>query len=203
MNDTRDEIARTLGLGPHRSTRRAWIAASVAAALMALVAGEAEKARYVTSEARRADLVVTVTATGTVEPTNLVEISSELSGTLATVEVDFNDIVEVGSVLARLDTTKLEAQLAIARASLDAAIARVAMAEAMLDDAREKYETARDLDERGVTALQRLVGFGQLVADFEEKVKLLLIILGRGLGVWISNNLKLHLHLLFTHGQFR
>ena len=37
---------------------------------------------YVTAPAARGDLTVTVTATGTVEPTNQVEISSELSGTV-------------------------------------------------------------------------------------------------------------------------
>jgi HlyD family secretion protein len=48
----------------------------------------------------KGDLVVTVTATGTVQPTTEVEVSSELSGTLASVTVDFNDTVTVGQVLA-------------------------------------------------------------------------------------------------------
>ncbi|MEE4121028.1 MAG: efflux RND transporter periplasmic adaptor subunit [Paracoccaceae bacterium] len=163
MTRSADEIERTLGLGARRRGRRAWAAAAVLLAVAAgggwilLQARTAESgARYLTAEARQGDLTVTVTATGTVEPTNLVEISSELSGKIARVEVDFNDPVDVGSELARLDTSKLEAQLAVARASLDAAIARVAIAEAALQDAREKWETARDLGERGVTAQQTL-----------------------------------------------
>ena len=155
MNATREDIVRTLQLGPQRRSRRIWIAFSVAAIVAAGLVwyavarpGGAERVQYVTATADRGDLVVTVTATGTVEPTNLVEISSELSGTLASVEVDFNDRVDVGTVLARLDTRKLEAQLQIAKASLDAAIARVAVTQASLDDAREKYEAARDLEAR-------------------------------------------------------
>ena len=161
MNEISEDIARTLQLGVQRRGRTIWGALSVAAVVAAALAWyaisgseRAERVRYVTATADHGDLVVTVTATGTVEPTNLVEISSELSGTLATVEVDYNDRVSVGSVLARLDTRKLEAQLTIAKASLDAAIARVAVAQSSLDDVRGKYETARDLQARGVMSDQ-------------------------------------------------
>lgn len=161
MNDSAEEITRTLGLDAQSKGLRFWVTVAVAIAVLSTIGwyavrmtGGPEPVRYVTATVDRSDLVVTVTATGTVEPTNLVEISSELSGTLATVEVDFNDMVEVGTVLARLDTTKLEAQFDIARASLDAAIARVAIAQASLDDAREKFESARDLELRGITPHQ-------------------------------------------------
>ena len=53
-----------------------------------------------------------MTATGTVEPTNQVEISSELSGIVRQVLVDYNDRVTAGQVLARLDTDKLQAEVA-------------------------------------------------------------------------------------------
>lgn len=161
MNEIHEDISQTLQLGKPKWRGRLWLWASLAA-LIAVAAlwfavlrpGGAERVEYETATASRGDLVVTVTATGTIEPTNLVEISSELSGTLASVEVDFNDTVTVGTVLARLDTRKLEAQLLIAKASLDAAIARVAVAQALLDDAREKYEAALDLEARGVTSQQ-------------------------------------------------
>jgi HlyD family secretion protein len=164
MTDTSKEIAQTLGLEAQGKGRRFWLFAALGVGLM-LVAGwyalhlrgAADAVRYVTAEARRADMIVTVTATGTVEPTNLVDISSELSGTLSTVRVDFNDTVEVGTVLATLDTTKLEAQVKIAEASLDAAIARVAVAEAGLENARQKYEAARDLDSQGFTPHQTFI----------------------------------------------
>ncbi|MDJ0631126.1 MAG: efflux RND transporter periplasmic adaptor subunit [Rhodobacter sp.] len=161
MRKTSDDISETLGLNSSRNGRRLWIAAAAVAAIAGAgiwyfvqTTGPADAVQYVTTKAARGDFSVTVTATGTVEPTNLVEISSELSGTLESVEVDFNDTVEVGTVLAQLDTTKLEAQVQVAKASLESAIARVAMAKASLDDAREKYESARDLDARGVTPHQ-------------------------------------------------
>jgi len=100
---------------------------------------------------------ITATATGTIEPTNLVEISSELSGTLASVKADFNDPVKKGDVLAELDTRRLEALLAVSKAGLDSAIARVALAEASLVEAKEIYEDALKLEERGFASNQSLI----------------------------------------------
>ncbi|MFZ7091378.1 efflux RND transporter periplasmic adaptor subunit [Primorskyibacter sp. 2E233] len=164
MPDTPQDVAETLGLTKSRARLPGWaislivVAGLVASGLWWWTSATADKGvSYTTTQAATADLRVTVTATGTVEPTNLVEISSELSGTLSRVNVDFNDTVSKGTILAELDTTKLEAQLAVAKAGLDSAIARVAMATATLDEAREKYQTAQSLEERGVSAHQTLV----------------------------------------------
>lgn len=53
--------------------------------------------QYVTEKVGRGDLTVTVRATGTIESTDQVEISSELSGTIRHVDVDFNDTVKGGA----------------------------------------------------------------------------------------------------------
>lgn len=94
---------------------------------------------YTTEPVTSGRLVVTVTATGTIQPTNQVEVGSELSGILATVEVDFNDLVTRGQVMARLDTAKLKAEaeqsaaeLELARATLAERKATVVEAEAAL-----------------------------------------------------------------------
>ena len=164
MPDNRDDVAATLGLDNPKSAWRKRILLAIGIAIVLTIVGYGTSVskrqnapEYVTSEVTENSFDVLVTATGTVEPTNLFEISSELSGTLADVQVDFNDTVTVGRVLATLDTTKLEAQLAVSKASLDAAIARVAMAEASLTEARESYQLSRSLEERGVTAHQAFV----------------------------------------------
>ncbi|WP_102108024.1 efflux RND transporter periplasmic adaptor subunit [Oceaniglobus roseus] len=160
MDDT-GEIARTLGLTPGRRRRRAGIAMAVGVPVLAallwlgfgMTRGGADGG-YLTAPVRRGGLTVTVTATGTVEPTNLVDISSTLSGAVAEVNVDFNDSVDVGTVLATLDTRKLKAELAIARAALETATAHVAVARASLDQARADFEIAKALERRGVTSRQ-------------------------------------------------
>lgn len=83
-------------------------------------------AQYVTEPASRGDIALKVSATGTLNPTNSVEVGSELSGTIATVLVDYNDRVRKGQALAELDTTKLRQQIAESQAALKAAEASVA-----------------------------------------------------------------------------
>ncbi len=65
--------------------------------------------RYDTKAVTRGELTVIVTATGTVQPTNKVDVSSELSGTVRKVLVDYNSNVKAGQILAELDTDKLKA----------------------------------------------------------------------------------------------
>ena len=92
--------------------------------------------QIITEETRRGDVVVTVTATGNLEPTNQVEVGVEVSGTIAGVEVDYNDPVARDQVLARLDPTKFKAQVVRSRAALQSARARILQAQATVDESR-------------------------------------------------------------------
>lgn len=114
---------------------------------------------YVTEVAKRGTLTVTVIATGTVQPTRQVDVSSELSGTLVEVAADYNDRVEAGAALARLDDTKLKAQVANSEASLDAAKARVDQARANLYEAESNYEAQGRLDKLGATSRRDFIGY--------------------------------------------
>ncbi len=159
MVSKKQEIEATLGVGRKRHSVSRWvytllIAAIVAAGVIWWNSGAEKRSAvtYQTAAVTRGDLRVTITATGTIQPTNLVEISSELSGTMKSVLVDYNDTVTAGQLLAQLDTTKLEAQLAVQKAAHAVALAQVASAEASLTEAQLNYDIANQLDERGVTA---------------------------------------------------
>jgi HlyD family secretion protein len=78
----------------------------------------------------RRDLVATVSATGRLEPTDQVDVGSEISGIVARVLVETNDRVARGQVLAAIDTTKLEQQTERSRAALLSAQAALTEAEA-------------------------------------------------------------------------
>jgi HlyD family secretion protein len=86
--------------------------------------------RYATAPAQKGDLRVTVSATGNLQPTNEVEVGSELSGLVTDVSVDNNDRVTKGQVLARLDTSRLQDSIAQGQAALQSAQAGVAQARA-------------------------------------------------------------------------
>ncbi len=100
---------------------------------------------YETAQAVRGDLVVTVTATGQLEPVNTVLVGTEVSGTVASVEVDYNDRVTKGQVLARLDTARLSAQVAQSRAALELAQANLAQARAQALVARQRLDRLREV----------------------------------------------------------
>lgn len=106
--------------------------------------------RWVAVPADKGTLTVIVTATGTVQPRRLVEVSSELSGIVREVFVDFNSRVEKGQVLARLDIARLEAAVASAKARREAARARVIEAEATLSEKARDLERKRELVARRV-----------------------------------------------------
>lgn len=120
-------------------------------------AGDSGPVRYTTQPVTTADIIVTVTATGTVEPLNTVDISSELSGTVKAVLVDYNDEVAEGDVLATLDTDKLIANVEHAEASLTAAQANLVQAEVTLEEQQAVYERAQNLATQGISSEETLL----------------------------------------------
>lgn len=100
--------------------------------------------RYKTVQAHKGDVTVTVSATGNLQPTNKVEVGSELSGIVTAVEVDYNDQVQAGQVLARLDTSKLTAQVLQSRAALDSARAGVLQTEVTIRESRALLDRLRE-----------------------------------------------------------
>lgn len=104
--------------------------------------------RYITEPVTRGHLVVSVTANGTLQPTHKVDIGSELSGTVARVNVDVNDHVSRGQVLAVLDTDKLGDQVRRTRAALALAEARVRQSAATVAESRGNLSRLEDVARR-------------------------------------------------------
>ncbi len=176
---TAGNIAQTLGLDQTHVWRGyvlKWAGIAVVIVVLAAIVlrlfgnGNSQTVRYKTAEVTRGNLTVTVTATGTLEPVNQVEVGSEISGTIRAVLVDFNDRVEQGQVLASVDTDQLQAQVNQAVASLGLAKAQVKQAEATVIEttnslnradrlvksnafSQEEYDAAQAAHERAVANL--------------------------------------------------
>jgi HlyD family secretion protein len=101
--------------------------------------------QFVTEEIVRGNLTVTVSATGNLQPTNQVDVGSELSGTMDLVLVDDNDRVHKGQLLARLDLSKLNDQVAKSRAALAAADATVLQMQATVEESRANLARLREV----------------------------------------------------------
>jgi HlyD family secretion protein len=117
---------------------------------------------YVMAPIERGRIATEVRATGTVNPTYTVDISSELSGRIAQVFVSFNDVVKAGQPLGQLDPEIFAARVSEARAALKIAQAGVEVQQAALERARGALTTAEIA--RNVTEANRI----GLKAKFDE-----------------------------------
>ncbi|MFO1089531.1 MAG: efflux RND transporter periplasmic adaptor subunit [Hyphomicrobiales bacterium] len=159
-----EEVRHALGVGRRRRgwlSRLAWLLALLA--LAGLGAGlwwyetrNAPTQNYVTEPVHRQALTVEATATGTIQPVNQVDVSSELSGIMRTVHVDYNARVKKGQPLAELDTDRLRAQVDRGRASLVVAEADVATAEATIAERKRDLDRAKRLSGTGIASEQTL-----------------------------------------------
>ncbi len=105
-----------------------------------------------TSRITRGDILETVVSTGTVESVTTVQVGSQVSGTVAWLGADFNDVVRKGQVIAKLDPSLLEAQVRQSRASVARAQADVQRARVQLADAQQKHGRAQQLAAKRIIA---------------------------------------------------
>ncbi|MDR0379709.1 MAG: efflux RND transporter periplasmic adaptor subunit [Candidatus Accumulibacter sp.] len=133
--------------------RRSWTFAALAGvvviALFVLFSNGDDDAdgRYLSEDAVVGTLVVSISASGTLQPTRSVDVGSELSGTLEAVLAEENDEVTKGQVIARLDTAKLRDAVTKSKAALAAARAAVAQNTATLEEAHANLERLRRVAE--------------------------------------------------------
>ena len=100
---------------------------------------------YLTENAVSGNLEVSISASGTLQPTRSVDVGSELSGTLEAVLAEENDQVIKGQIIARLDMAKLQDAVAKSKAALASAKASVAQNDATLVEARANRERLREV----------------------------------------------------------
>jgi HlyD family secretion protein len=117
----------------------------VALGAIFLLRGRGEATQFTTAVVDRGDVVEVVGATGALEAVTTVQIGSQVSGTIQSLNADFNSTVKKGQIIARLDPSILDARLGQAQANLLAAKANVERARSSLEDMRQKYERAKEL----------------------------------------------------------
>lgn len=125
--------------------------------------GAAER-RYKTQAAEMGEVTKTVSANGTLNPVVLVNVGTQVSGTVKKLHVDFNDRVQAGQVLLELDPALFKAQVNQSAANLRNAEAALELAQANEARSRALYEqqfiSRQDFD----TAVQALKSAGAQVA---------------------------------------
>lgn len=100
---------------------------------------------YRTTTVERGDIRVAISATGTLSAISTVTIGSQVSGQVTDVLVDFNDKVQKGQVLARIDPSSYEAQIEQGNAQVESARAQLRQAQASLRNAEADYRRKAEL----------------------------------------------------------
>jgi HlyD family secretion protein len=94
--------------------------------------GSQAKPKWVTAAVDQGPVIQRVSANGTLNPVELVNVGTQISGTVRSLRVDFNSQVRAGQLLAELDPSILEAQIRASEASLASAKATLRNAELLL-----------------------------------------------------------------------
>jgi HlyD family secretion protein len=98
---------------------------------------------YRTAKAERGEIVATVSATGTINPTTTVIVGSQLSGQVVEILADYNSEVKAGQVVARLNQDHIRARLDAARADLAQMRAQRLVTEGQIEKVKAETEKAR------------------------------------------------------------
>lgn len=121
--------------------------AAIAALAVWLLSGgkKEEKITFDTATVAPANIMNSITATGTIEPVTSVTVGTQVSGIVSKLFVDYNSVVKKGQVIAELDKTNLMSQLNTAKTQL-------ATAQSQLNYQTANYKRYKTLFEKGLVA---------------------------------------------------
>lgn len=122
------------------------IAAIATLAVWLLSGGKKEeKITFDTAAVAPANIMNSITATGTIEPVTSVTVGTQVSGIVSKLFVDYNSVVKKGQVIAELDKTNLMSQLNTAKTQL-------ATAQSQFNYQTANYKRYKTLFEKGLVA---------------------------------------------------
>lgn len=119
--------------------------------------------QYRSEKVDRGNIAQSVSANGQLSPVTLVSVGTQVSGIVRSYSADFNDRVEAGQVLMRLDDAILQAQLTQSRATLNSAEASLALA-------RSNWSRLQPLAKEGFSSSQELDQSRQALREAEARV---------------------------------
>jgi HlyD family secretion protein len=104
--------------------------------------GHENGAKYRTVAVEKGDIDTYVSATGTLNPVTMVQVGTQVSGTIEKLFADYNSQVQEGQVVAQLDQASFRAKVAAAAASLENAGADLKNAQANVLNVSAAIENA-------------------------------------------------------------
>ena len=125
---------------------------AVAGIVLYLRKGNGQPVSYRTAGITRGDLLISISATGTVEPEEVIDVGAQIAGQIlkfgqdkAEKAIDYGSVVEAGMILAQIDDSLYAADAAQATALVQVNKASLQSAEANLEQIKAKlYQAQRD-----------------------------------------------------------
>jgi HlyD family secretion protein len=126
---------------------------------------------YGVAKIERGELVASVSATGTLSPLITVQVGSQVSGTIHRLHADFNSQVRKGDLIAEIEPSLFEADVAQTEANLRSAEAALGKAEVDVRDKKRQLDRLLKLKEDRVVSESDLdaAGFAHDAALMEQK----------------------------------
>ena len=114
---------------------------------------------YRTALVKRGDVAATISASGTIEPVEVVDVGAQVAGLIKSFgtdisgrTIDYGSVVDEGAVLAKIDDSVYAADLSVARAGELSAVANVEQMKAKLDQAGAEWKRAQELYQNKLVA---------------------------------------------------
>ena len=117
---------------------------------------EPKEPAYLTTPVAKANIRQVVSSTGTLQAVTTVLVGSQVSGTIAKLNADFNSKVKKGQVVAELDQARFSARVEETRANVLAAQANLAKAKVGLEDAERTLKRTKELKQRELVSQSEL-----------------------------------------------
>ena len=103
------------------------------------------RANFRIAKVERGEMLPTINATGTIEPEEVVDIGSQVTGLITELKADWGTVVTANQILAQIDPTKYEAIRDQAKAAVLSSSANLDLAKANLDNADALLRRDEDL----------------------------------------------------------
>src|ERR1017187_864855 len=110
------------------------------------------KLSFLTAVVKRGDVAATISSSGTIEPSETVDVGAQVAGRITSFgtdingkTIDYNSVVEQGAVMAKIDDSVYAADLSVAKAGELSAAANLEQMNAKLDQADAEWKRAQSL----------------------------------------------------------
>ncbi len=111
---------------------------------------------FVTAKLEKGDITEMVSASGTINPISNIDVGTQVSGRIQKIYVDYNSLVKKDQLLAEIDPSSFESNVAKEKANLDVAKAQVMSAEANRDYYKKHLDRVIKLNQQSYSADKEL-----------------------------------------------